>query len=83
MTVKQGRCRSCGRPIRWGITTNGKQMPLDAEWEDVGVPGKTWVFEGESQRVRPYEPLFDAGVTEHFEPHWTSCPHADEHRSRR
>lgn len=83
MSHQQSRCRSCGRPIVWGITPNGKRMPLDAEWEDVGVPGKTWVFEGDTERVRAYEPLFDTGVTEHFEPHWASCPQADQHRSQR
>jgi hypothetical protein len=69
-------------PITWGVTAAGKRMPLDAEWEDVGVPGKTWVFEGESDRVRLYEPLFDTAVTEHWTVHWATCRHADQHRSR-
>jgi hypothetical protein len=29
--VKLSRCRSCGEPIVWTITTNGKRMPVDAE----------------------------------------------------
>jgi len=29
--LKLSRCRSCGEPILWTITTNGKRMPVDAE----------------------------------------------------
>lgn len=69
-------------PIVWGVTAAGKRMPLDAEWEDVGVPGKTWVFEGDTDRVRPFEPIFDTTETQHFIPHWASCRLADQFRSK-
>lgn len=81
MTRPETRC-SCGMPIVFGYTAAGKRMPLDAEWEDVGVPGQTWVFEGDTDRVRPFQPIFDMGVTEHWTPHWSRCRHADQHRSR-
>ena len=81
MTRPPSRC-SCGMPITWGVTAAGKRMPLDAEWEDAGVPGKTWVFEGDSDRMRPYEPIFDTAITEHFVPHWRHCRHADQYRSK-
>lgn len=29
--MKTSRCRSCGEPIIWTITSNGKRMPIDAE----------------------------------------------------
>jgi hypothetical protein len=29
--VKLSHCRSCGEPIIWTITTNGKRMPVDAD----------------------------------------------------
>lgn len=29
--MKLSRCRSCGEPIIWTITSNGKRMPIDAE----------------------------------------------------
>ena len=81
MTRPESRC-SCGMPITWGITAEGKRMPLGAEWDDVGVPGQTWGFEGDTDRVRPYEPVFDMGVTEYWARHRADCSAADPHRRR-
>jgi hypothetical protein len=26
---EEGRCRSCGAPIKWTVTVGGKRMPVD------------------------------------------------------
>jgi hypothetical protein len=41
-----GTCRSCGAPIVWVITANGKQMPLDPEPADDGNVWVTGVWAG-------------------------------------
>lgn len=29
MSLDQGKCRSCGQTIFWGVTKDGKKCPLD------------------------------------------------------
>lgn len=82
------KCRSCGAPIRWAITTGGASMPLDLEPN----PDGNVVMTGRSSRSRmgtlspeveviagaPLPGLEDS--RERFMPHHATCPDADEWR---
>lgn len=60
-------CRSCGAPIIWARTVNGKAMPLDAEPTDAGnvslVNGVAYV--GEQLALPPC-----------YTSHFATCPDA-------
>lgn len=83
-------CRSCGAPIRWTRTTQGKTMPIDAE----PVEGGNVILTGSESSTRagsrvpvvrvidpqhPSLPGVDPG--ERFVSHFATCPHADSWRS--
>lgn len=71
-------CRSCGAPMRWARTSNGKAMPLDAEPDDTGnvviIDGhaETHISAGRAEEVRPGMPR--------YMPHHATCPQADDWR---
>ena len=82
------KCRSCGAPIVWITTKNGKSMPCDAKPRNY-LAGSKYVFiteDGEAMRgalpehgmVQP-QGFVGWGYT----PHWATCPHADEHRKKK
>lgn len=74
-------CRSCGAPIRWVLTANGRRMPLDAK----AVPhGNIWIV-GMKQSI----PIVEVGATPddvpsgeplRFTAHFVTCPDADDWR---
>lgn len=61
----QGRCRSCGADIQWGVTENGARMPMDLQRRTVCVPAP-------DGRVK---------VVTGYESHFATCPNADRHRT--
>ncbi len=73
-------CRSCGRPILWAETTNGKAAPIDPD----PVPNGVIVL---VQPSDPREPPV-ASVVKHagstslprYNSHFATCPHAAQHR---
>jgi hypothetical protein len=72
-------CRSCGAPIRWVVTYQGRRMPVDVEPAKDGnivLEGDTAVAVGKpAKRLaygRPGTPLYRS--------HFASCPQASEHR---
>lgn len=75
-------CQSCGAPIRWGVTTAGGRMPLDASPAPAGnvwirPDGKLRILnEQEAARARA------AGYVLHMSHHAT-CPTAGRHRTPR
>jgi hypothetical protein len=83
------RCRSCGAPIRWAVTVNGKRMPVD----DQPTPDGTLVLSDPSpgayaptvaQYVEPEQsPLFEVPDPPRFTSHFATCPNADQHRKDR
>ena len=69
-------CRSCGAPILWIRTQDGKRMPLDANPLPHNVLGG-WIIDGPVGR--PYEPLFDSPARTRYQAHWATCPKAKQH----
>lgn len=75
------RCRTCGRPIVWAVTRNGKDMPVNPEpVKDGNIkltarPGMAPLAD-----VLPVAKRFGRKdlVTSHF----TNCPGADRWRRR-
>jgi hypothetical protein len=73
-------CRSCGAPIVWAVTVTGHRMPVDAD------PGRGGTV---TLRDRPgLSPIAlvvgaaPPGAPLRHRPHFASCPHADDWRSR-
>lgn len=71
-------CRSCGAPIRWARTANGKAMPLDPDPSPNGnlaLDGETVIVCGKTaaeQRRANGEALYLS--------HFATCPQAASHR---
>lgn len=57
-------CRSCGAPVIWVRTINGKAQPLDAE------PQKRVIINDDGIGL----------VVDTYMPHHATCPYADRHR---
>lgn len=70
-------CAGCQQPIWWRYTGAGKLMPLDAQ----PSPKGTYVIE-DSQRCRPLQPMFDAGLPT-YTPHWATCPDAERFKAKK
>lgn len=83
MGVDTARCGSCDAPIRWGLTVDGKRMPLDPRPSEEGSvyvlqegprAGRLRVLNAtEVVRARRY------GVDLYLS-HFESCPNATAHR---
>jgi hypothetical protein len=69
-------CRTCGAPIIWAVTQNGRRMPLDAD--PVASPRGWFTIEGATASgddlavAVPSRPIFVS--------HFATCPQAAEHR---
>lgn len=75
-------CSSCGAPITWALTLNGKRMPVDAQPNPAGsfflatmrgANGSTYivaVHAGEQPLEGPRR----------YSSHFSTCPNAAEHR---
>ena len=71
------RCASCSAPIRWVKMTSGKPMPLDREPREDG----NIILDQYGQGLVVGE-LFTKGRTA-FVSHFSTCPHAKQHRRPR
>jgi hypothetical protein len=77
-----GRCRSCGAPIRWAVTVNGKRMPVD----DQPVPDGNLVLSDPTPGAyAPVAAAFDPQQLliddpPRFVSHFATCPQADQYR---
>lgn len=83
------RCRSCGAPIRWAVTTHGRMMPLDAEPN----PDGNVTFTGRRRPSRagdaPEVHVHAVGqrgldvedAPDRYMPHHATCPQADDWRN--
>lgn len=91
--MKLSRCRSCGDPIIWTITTNGKRMPVDTD--PVVAPrgfriDETLLDEAQmgfnEDDLKPGKDILatftaDPGAGELlYQSHFATCPNADQHR---
>lgn len=70
------RCRSCGAPIFWVLTSNGKRMPIDAEPVEVIAAGRyavSWPSEPQTAPLAIHSPAIHLT-------HFATCPNAAHHR---
>lgn len=81
--LKISKCRSCGAPIVWITTTNGKAMPCDAReraYIESGDKKDTVVLEtGETVRctiITGGGMMPQAASGWGRVPHWATCPQA-------
>lgn len=83
-------CKSCGAPIVWIKTQNGRSMPCDAtavEYQE-NYKGSTTIVTDDGRVIRanivaagnsPLTPAIDGnGYISHF----ATCPYAKQHRQR-
>jgi hypothetical protein len=70
-------CKSCGRPIRWGVTQAHKAIPVDAEPAERG--NVVFIDDGRVHVLRKDEPTTARRYVSHF----ATCPNAKQHRRKR
>lgn len=75
--MKRTTCKSCGAPIFWAKTVNGKPMPLDAE----PVLDGRIILEGQTAIVVGSAYVRDG--TARYDSHFATCPNARSHRRAR
>lgn len=72
-------CKSCGAPIRWAQTVNGKAIPLDRH----PVTGGNIVLSRKTGKELAYVmPDGDETAELRYVSHFATCPNAEEHRRR-
>jgi hypothetical protein len=78
----KGHCRSCGAPVRWVRTVNGKTMPLDPDpTPDGNIIAVVEPGGGRVAQVIGKDDLIDESVPR-YKSHFATCPNADQHRKR-
>lgn len=87
--MKRSHCSSCGAPLIWAQTINGRAIPLDPvetpERGNLRRIGRT----PEAAMVVEVIPRSEIGQTPLGEPeeryvsHFATCPNASEHRKER
>lgn len=76
------RCRSCERPIYWGVWPTGKKMPIDADPVTTGKLVVTYSPASNTLRLEQFNPN-DVKHTHNrrrFDSHFATCPDAQKHR---
>ena len=79
--MRQSYCNCCHAMIWWGVTRNGKQIPLEADGWAVPNPGGEVMwdeFGGQFRGVPVASPIPRA--VKCFRPHFIYCPYADQMR---
>lgn len=71
--MKTSNCRSCGKPILWARTPNGKWMPLDPEPNPLGN-----LLLDEDGYIGPHPE--GAPVKGPYFSHFATCPNAAQYR---
>jgi hypothetical protein len=83
-------CRACGEPIEFILTPKGRRMPVDPGLETVimdptGHGDRVLIVLEDGQVMRGYRAQPGAVRTirvRGYIPHWDTCPHAGQFRSR-
>lgn len=83
--MKPTLCRSCSAPIVWCLTAAGKRIPVDRVPVAGGNLKLTVEADGTTRAEAAGEPELFASFDEddrRYVAHFTTCPEADEWRSR-
>jgi len=72
-------CRSCGAPILWALTENGKRIPLDAAPAERPT-GLFRLVEKIGERTPVAVSVSGEAV---YLSHFATCPYADQHRKEK
>jgi len=82
------KCRSCGREIVWTLTEKGKKMPCDLT-PTVDTKGAFFLFRrgGYVEAIacwseHPSAVTARSRCNNLYPSHFSTCPHAGEHRRR-
>jgi hypothetical protein len=70
MSDRKSYCRSCGKPVLWVETENGRRMPLDYE------PEQRFVLDAHTDPMT-------ARMRRTYASHFSTCPNAAQHRKER
>ena len=73
--MKTSPCKGCGKPIVWGVTEDGKRIPLDPR-----PPVYLAVDEGDrvlAERAGPGQNFMGQALA-HYVSHFATCPKASE-----
>lgn len=72
-------CSSCGRAVRWGVTTTGARMPLDVAPAPLG---NVWIRGDGKLRVLSEPERARARTAGYvlYVPHHATCPSVAQHR---
>lgn len=84
MSIMTGICNGCGKKIIWGLTEEGKRIPMDP------VPA-TYVCHGQGEdpvngqhyRVRRANPNKEKAIGQAYVSHFTTCPKASDFSGNR
>ena len=69
-------CKSCGAPIIWVRTENGKMMPLDANPDTEGTIG---IVDGVAHFIASELRFVNSKF---YHSHFSTCPNAAKHRKK-
>jgi hypothetical protein len=74
------RCRSCGAPVIWAVSTLGRKLPVDASPD---TDGQWWLTTDDARATQPNfrrVDLYTPEDTPRYTSHFATCPQADKWR---
>jgi hypothetical protein len=80
--AREGMCRSCGAPILWAKTQQGRAIPLDLEPTADGNIEFTGVLDIVRVHAAPADGDLFGTATNRRRPHFATCPQADQWKTR-
>lgn len=72
-------CSTCGAPIVWAITQNGKRTPLDAKPIRIAIAARG----NDGAEIREGDALVIGSGANGYQSHFATCPQAAAHRKHR
>jgi hypothetical protein len=72
------KCKSCGAPIVWAVSSKGRALPLDPE---PSPKGNLSLDSGTPPKARVVQPHGLEGPL--YTSHFATCPNAKKHRRKR
>lgn len=76
-------CRSCGKQILFAVTSNGRNMPVDANLDPNGNVELTAVGDKYHARIIADPKAYKGNRQALHMSHFVTCPFADKHRGKK